>query len=445
MKEKLRSLYFAWLLDPRFIEIRRSVSELFPKLMFRKRVVSVFLQLDDPYSYLLSHYLQYVIQRYQAVEFRFLICQGLRGEYMPEPALLAEHALQDCKLLAQEFGVPFLDKGDTPVVEYRLPLLEFLAAEQNEDDFAETMTLALANYWRGDTEGAARLMGRTYGESAETSVLIGKNQLLLRKMGHYNCATMHYSGEWYWGVDRLHYLVERLEELGLNRFAEPVPELASLERAMQLNLPATVPARAEALPALEMFHSFRSPYSYLALQNAFDIADSFGLKLQTRPLLPGQGRRVSVPKTKLRYFLSDASREARFRGVEFGKIADFTELQAERLIAAYFYAKDQGRERDFLTEVGKAIFAEGIMASSDEGMQVVAERAGLFWPELQEAMRSDKWRDEVKRNQERLADTGLWGVPVFKLGEQIFWGQDRAWLVARKIEDLCHGGEGIMI
>jgi 2-hydroxychromene-2-carboxylate isomerase len=348
-------------------------------------------------------------------------------------------------MLAQEFGVPFLDKGDTPVVEYRRPLLEFLAAEQNEDDFAETMISALTHYWRGDTEGVARMMGRTYGESAETNVLVGKNQLLLRKMGHYNCATMHYAGEWYWGVDRLHYLVERFEALRLNRFDEPVPELASLERATQLNLPATVPARAEALPALELFHSFRSPYSYLALRSAFDIADAFGLKLVVRPLLPGQGRAVSVPKSKLRYFITDACREARFRDIEFGKVANFLELKADRLIAAYYYAKEQDRERDFLTEVGKAIFAEGVVASSDEGMQIVAERAGLFWPELQTAMKSEEWREEVQANHERLDAVGLWGVPVFKIGDQAFWGQDRDWLVARKIEDLCHGGEGIMI
>jgi len=445
MNEKLQSLYLAWLLDERFIKLRRVIAELARRLTFRKRVVSVFLQLDDPYSYLLCHYLTHVMQRYKGIEVRVYLCQALRGEYMPEPALLAEHALEDCAMLAQEFGVPFLDKGDTPVVEYRRPLLEFLAAEQNEDDFAETMISALTHYWRGDTEGVARMMGRTYGESAETNVLVGKNQLLLRKMGHYNCATMHYAGEWYWGVDRLHYLVERFEALRLNRFDEPVPELASLERATQLNLPATVPARAEALPALELFHSFRSPYSYLALRSAFDIADAFGLKLVVRPLLPGQGRAVSVPKSKLRYFITDACREARYRDIEFGKVANFLELKADRLIAAYSYAKEQNREREFLTEVGKAIFAEGVVASSDEGMQIVAERAGLFWPELQTAMKSEEWREEVQANHERLDAVGLWGVPVFKIGDQAFWGQDRDWLVARKIEDLCHGGEGIMI
>ena len=190
------------MLDSRFINLKRTLTELRRRLTFRKRVVHVFLQLDDPYSYLLSHYLEHVVQRYKKVEFRFYLCQALRGEFMPQPAMLSEYAVTDCKLLAKEFGVPFLDLGDAPAVEYRRPLLDFLADEHEDENFPQTFTNALSIFWRGDTEGATKLIGRTQGEQASTNVLVGKNQLLLRKMGHYNCATMFYGGEWYWGVDR---------------------------------------------------------------------------------------------------------------------------------------------------------------------------------------------------------------------------------------------------
>jgi 2-hydroxychromene-2-carboxylate isomerase len=43
-----------------------------------------------------------------------------------------------------------------------------------------------------------------------------------------------------------------------------------------------------------------------------------------------------------------------------------------------------------------------------------------------------------------MTDAGVWGVPVFRMGDIALWGQDRDWLMARQIEDLCHGGEGIM-
>jgi 2-hydroxychromene-2-carboxylate isomerase len=445
MNRKLRSLLLTLILDPRFIAFQRAFTAQRRRLTFGNRVVHVFLQVDDPYSYLLSHYLEHVAKRYNEVEFRYYLCQALRGEFMPQPGMLAEYAVEDCKLLAKEFGVPFLDVGDAPAVEYRRPLLDFLADEHEDEDFPKILGKALAVYWRGDAEGAAKLIGRAQGEQASTNVLVGKNQLLMRKMGHYNCATMYYAGEWYWGVDRLLYLVRRFDDEGLNRFQEPVPELQSLEQAMQLNLPATVPAKAESLPTLEMFHSFRSPYSYLSLTRVFKIADAFGLKLQIRPVLPMVMRGLSVPKSKLLYIVKDANREAKRLKVPFGKISDSVGVAAERCIAAFYYAEAQGKEREFLYTVGQAIWSKAIDVAEDEGMQIVAKRCGLFWPELKEAMDNDDWRAKAEANREAMTEVGLWGVPCFKIGELALWGQDRDWLLARKIEDMCHAGEGIMV
>ncbi len=414
--------------------------------MLRKRVVSVFLQLDDPYSYVLSYYLESVMQQYRhKVHFRFYLCQALAGEFLPQPGMQADYAMQDARLLASEFGIPFLDVGDTPAVEFRRPLLEFLAVEDDEDDFPETFIHALSLYWRGDAEGVSKLLGHRGGGSDRTNVLVGKNQLLLRKMGHYSTATMHYAGEWFWGTDRLLYLTQILDRQKLNRYKEPPPELASLVEAMRLKLPATAPAAAKELPPLELFYSFRSPYSYIALKSTFAIAKAFGLKLDVRPVLPMVMRAMDLPQSKLLYIVKDANREAGRRKVPFGRIADPTGDGAERCLAAFCYARGQNRQFDFLVEAGKAIFSEAVDVSTDEGMQLVAERAGLFWPDLQKALEDDEWRYVAKQNREALAEAGLWGVPTLKIGDQVFWGQDRDWLLARKIEDLCHGGEGIMI
>lgn len=446
MKRKLRSLYLTWLLNPHAMQLRQILSEVRRILTFRKRVVSVFLQLDDPYSYLLSYYLEALMRRYQhRVQFRFYLCQALGGEFMPQPGMLADYALQDAKLLAREFSIPFMDIGETPAVEFRRQLLDFLAGEQEDEDFPETFINALSCYWRGDAEGVQRLLGRPGGGSDETNILVGKNQLLLRKMGHYNCATMHYAGDWYWGVDRLMYLVRRLDDQKLNRLKEPIEELATMIEASKLKLPATAPAAAKELPPIEFFHSFRSPYSYIALRNTFAIAKAFGLRLEVRPVLPMVMRGLAMPETKILYIARDAGREAARRKVPYGKIADPVGEGAERCLAAFYYARTQNRHLDFLLEAGKAIFSEAIDVSTDEGMQIVAERAGLFWPELQEGMKEEEWRHEAKKNREILSEAGLWGVPTLKIGEQAFWGQDRDWLVARAIEDMCHTGEGIMV
>jgi 2-hydroxychromene-2-carboxylate isomerase len=69
----------------------------------------------------------------------------------------------------------------------------------------------------------------------------------------------------------------------------------------------------------------------------------------------------------------------------------------------------------------------------------------LFWPDVLAAMEDESWRQEVEENRESMFDSGSWGVPTIRLGDYVVWGQDRDWLLARHIEELCDTGEGILI
>jgi 2-hydroxychromene-2-carboxylate isomerase len=151
VKKKLRSQMLNLYLDYPYVELQRRVFELRRKLTGKPHVVSVFLQLDDPYSYLLSHYLPQFAAHY-AVVVKIYLAQTLGNEYTPQPGMLAEYAVRDCQLMARELGIPFLDKGVAPVVEHRRALLDALANEHESENFPATMCAALGAYWRGDTE-----------------------------------------------------------------------------------------------------------------------------------------------------------------------------------------------------------------------------------------------------------------------------------------------------
>lgn len=440
-KKKLRTWVLNLYLGDASARMQRRWAELKRKLARQPHVVSVFLQLDDPYSYLLSCYLQAFAKQY-SVNLRVYLAQTLGSEYTPQPGMLAEYAVLDCRLLARELNLPFLDKSSTPVVEQRRALLDALASEQESVNFPDIVRGALAAYWRGDAEAVMRYL--RHGESSADQ-LIAANQAILQSLGHYNCATLHYGGEWYWGIDRLHYLSKRLDELGLNRTGKPHPSLASISQAMRMSLPAAIPDKAKSLPSLQLYFSFRSPYAYLSLQPAFRIAAAFGLKLEVQPVLPMVMRGLPIPKSKLLYIVRDAKREAARLGVPFEKFSDSAGSGAERCIAVFYYAKEQRKERDFLLQAGNAIWNEAIDVSTDEGLRKVTERAGLFWPEVKAALAKNDWRAKCEASRDEMTEVGVWGVPVFRVGEIALWGQDRDWLIARQIEDLCHGGEGIMI
>jgi 2-hydroxychromene-2-carboxylate isomerase len=356
--------------------------------------------------------------------------------------LLALYADEDCARVAAELGIPFLDKGAAPPVEHRRALIDSLAAVSDAPDFDGELLDAITAYWRGDTAGVERRIGAAGGDGRS---MLEANQQRLVELGHYNSATLHYAGEWYWGVDRLPHLVDRLEELGARRPDGPGAKLASIRQAMQVSLPVRPPGAAAELPPLELFFSFRSPYSYLALSRVFEIADAFGLRLVVRPVLPMVMRGMQVPKAKLSYIVMDTGREARRLGIPYGKFVDPVGKGVERCLAVFYYAEQEKRERDFLLHAGEAIWARGIDVSTDEGMRKVTGRCGLFWPEVLSAMEDDSWREKVEENRAAMFDAGSWGVPTLRHGDFSTWGQDRLWLLARHLEELCDSGDGILV
>ena len=442
-ERKLRSLILNLLFNPTVIRMKRWLAEKRRQLSGRPHVVSVFLQLDDPYSYILSHYLPSLAATYD-IELRLYLSQSRGDEYQPEPDMLAEYAVADCVRLAGELGIPFLDKGKLPPTEHRVGLSDAVASLVGTQDFDEELRQALAVFWRGDSSAAANMSGAAdvFGQA---SGVIADSQKLQENLGHYNTAMLHYAGEWYWGVDRLHYLLDRLDELGVAKSDTPNPLLASIRQAMKISLPVKPPAAARDLPPIEYFHSFRSPYSYIALQQTYAIADAFGIELKLRPVLPMVMRGMKVPRPKLLYIVKDTFREAGRRNIPFGKIADPVGRGAERCLAVFQYAESEHRAREFLVNAGTAIWAEAIDVATDEGMRKVTGRTGLFWPDVEAAMQADDWREPIEANRESMMESGSWGVPTVRMGDFILWGQDRDWLLIRHIEELCDTGDGILV
>lgn len=440
---KLRSSLIGLLFGTRLQAVRRNLAELRRQATRKAHVVSVFLELDDPYSYLLSHYLPSLAESYD-IEMHLYLTQALGDAFRPEADMLARYAQVDCERLALELGVPFLDKGMAPPVEHRRALIDLLASSGDDPEFDIELLRTIELYWRGAAEEVGRRVANV-GRSAGGDEMLGRNQKRLRQLGHYNSAMIHYAGEWYWGVDRLHYLAERLDELGAARSSVANSRLASINQAMQVSLPVTPPSAARDLPPLELFFSFRSPYSYLCLRRVYEIVDCFGLELKIRPVLPMVMRGMQVPRSKLVYVVKDASREARRLNIPFGKFADPIGAGTERCLAVFRYAVGEKRERDFLINAGEAIWARGIDVATDHGMRKVTGRTGLFWPDVMASMQDDSWQTMADENRVALMESASWGVPTIRLGDFVVWGQDRDWLLVRHIEELCDTGDGILV
>jgi 2-hydroxychromene-2-carboxylate isomerase len=106
------------------------------------------------------------------------------------------------------------------------------------------------------------------------------------------------------------------------------------------------------------------------------------------------------------------------------------------------WASQQGKGTEFLGAFLKAAFARGINTNRLSGLRTVVETACLDWDEARHQLSNDSWREPLEDNRKSMYEFGSWGVPSYRLldrdGQEVLgaWGQDRLWLVARKIEEL---------
>jgi 2-hydroxychromene-2-carboxylate isomerase len=247
----------------------------------------------------------------------------------------------------------------------------------------------------------------------------------LRKAGHYMGAMFHYAGEWYWGIDRLGYLEAQLaRDLGsaVANVIVPRPE------ADRGPLPLS-----DKEPRAELWFSFRSPYSYLALEQIEDVLAPYGVPLTLRPVLPMVTRGLPLPSVKRMYIVRDAKREADRKGVPFGELCDPLGRGVELCIALAYWADRRGLLLPFARSAMRGIWAEARDMTEYVDLRHVTERAGLPWSEARQALDDPAATKWAQSNAADLAVVGLWGVPSFRVGDFVAWGQDRLPLLADRL------------
>jgi 2-hydroxychromene-2-carboxylate isomerase len=282
----------------------------------------------------------------------------------------------------------------------------------------------------------AVLLARAYGlrspaPDAMPKDAAGDGDALRKKLGHYLSAMFYFEGEWYWGVDRLHFLEERLREAGLAK----TKDAKLIAPAKEVTL-AGAPGSAKGA-TLDYFLSFRSPYTYLAAERVRKLAEHYGATLRLRFVLPMVMRGLPVPWPKRMYIVLDAKREAERLGMPFGKVVDPVGKPTERGLAVLHQAIQTGRGPAFAESFLRGVFAEGIDAGSNTGLAKIADRAGVGGDLVEKALKDESWRKVAETNREELFALGLWGVPSFRVNaNRAHWGQDRLWAIEQELQQV---------
>ena len=417
MRAMLKQLIAQAVTSPTLRSARSGRAALLRRIRGTRPQIFYFHQIDDPYSQLAAQLLPALAERYDVDFVPHLVPLPIPAA-APEAARLAAYARKDAALLASMHGLMF-DGTRAPGDVAVRAIAGHLAGAPTVQAFAQR-AMELGNaLWRGAPIPPAA----KDGEAA-----LARGGALRQRLGHYLGATFFFEGEWYWGLDRLPYLETRLAPF---RKSGAGPLVKVLE--------ASKTANPDSGGVIDFFLSFRSPYSYLAADRVQKLAARHGATVRLRFVLPMVMRGLPVPRAKQIYIMRDTKREAERLGMPFGRVVDPVGRGVERGLAVLHHAIAEGRGAEFAESFLRAVFAEGVDATTDTGLLQIAARAGLSAAQVEAALADPSWRPKAEANRVELFDLGLWGVPSFRVqGCEAHWGQDRLWAVERDLATMIH-------
>ncbi len=199
----------------------------------------------------------------------------------------------------------------------------------------------------------------------------------------------------------------------------------------------------QAAPVLEIYWSFRSPYSYLATDRLVAIGRDYEVAVDFRPVRPlalrepeffKRGRKQFLP-----YLVKDVPREAEQLGVPFGPpnpdpvVMDFEtgKVAPEQPVMTMimdlaFAAIADGRGLEFAQVVSRSVWGGVANWCENDVLSNTLAKAGFDLDALA-AWAADNQNvitQQLARNEEAQLEHH-WGVPLMVLNGEPFFGQDR--------------------
>jgi 2-hydroxychromene-2-carboxylate isomerase len=197
--------------------------------------------------------------------------------------------------------------------------------------------------------------------------------------------------------------------------------------------------------SIDLFWSFRSPYSYLLLPRIVSLKRDFDIDVDLHVVHPAALRNPAyfarMDPLARPYFLADSARAAAFLGLPFRRpVPDPISqdpinlaISRDQPLAIWLgrlgvAATERGQGLAFADQVSRLLW-DGTVTGWDSGDHVkrATAQAGLDLADLTALVAADPahYDAQLAQNNALLRAAGHWGVPSMVFSGEVFFGQDR--------------------
>jgi 2-hydroxychromene-2-carboxylate isomerase len=183
---------------------------------------------------------------------------------------------------------------------------------------------------------------------------------------------------------------------------------------------------------MEFWFEFASTYSYPAAMRVEKLASEAGASLVWKPFLLGpifaqQGWDTSpfnIYVAKGNYMWRDLERACEELGLAFRKPTVFPRngLLAARIACAF---AEEPWVADFIRGVYIANFARDEEISDPAVIGALLSTLGQDAPSIVDAAQRSDAKAQLRAQTERAVEFGIFGSPTVRVGNELFWGNDR--------------------
>ena len=196
---------------------------------------------------------------------------------------------------------------------------------------------------------------------------------------------------------------------------------------------------------VDFYFDFASPNAYLSHKVMQSIKERTGASVNYIPVLLGGIFELTNNKPPMEQFFGVKNKNE-YQNIEMQRFIERHGLQkfqmnphfpviSLQIIRGAVAADMDGYLEDYIDKVLVHMWEEPKKMDDPEVIKAAFEESGLAAEKLMEQMQDPDVKAKLISNTEAAAERGVFGIPTFFVGDEMYFGKDNLWQVEEKLSE----------